>query len=45
MKKLLVIVGIVIFVILLGCAGDLDHHEYIEVNSTRQTRMPFYYEK
>jgi len=44
MKKILVIFAIIGSVILIGCAGELDHHEYIEANATRQTRMPFYYE-
>ena len=37
MKKILAIIAIILLVIL---NGDLDHHEYIEVNSTPVTRLP-----
>lgn len=32
MKKVLIIVAAVAFFVLVLCAGDLDHHEYIEAN-------------
>lgn len=43
-KKLLIIFAIVAAIIVVGLAGQLDHDEYIEVNSTPQTRMPYWYE-
>ena len=45
MKKVLIALAVVATFILVGFAGELDHHEYIEANSVKQTRMPFYYEK
>lgn len=44
LKKILLAVAVLGSVVLIGWAGNLDHDEYIEANSTRQTRMPFYYE-
>lgn len=44
MKKIMIIVALIGAFLLLGTAGELDQHEYIEVNSTPQTRMPFWYE-
>ena len=44
MNKILIALVVIASIILIGCAGELDHHRYIEVNSTKQTRMPFYYE-
>lgn len=43
-KKILIIVAVIGAILLIGTAGELDHDEYIEVNSTPQTRMPFWYE-
>lgn len=43
LKKILIIVILVASILLIGWNGELDHHEYIEVNSTRQTRMPIDY--
>lgn len=43
-KRICIILAIGVAIILVGTAGELDHHEYIEVNSTPKTRMPFYYE-
>ncbi len=44
-KRVLIILSICVAILLVGLVGQLDHDEYIEVNSTKQTRMPFYYEK
>ena len=44
LKKILLAIALVVSVVLIGWAGNLDHDEYIEVNSIRQSRMPFYYE-
>lgn len=43
-KKILVILTIGAAIIVVGLAGQLDHDEYIEVNSTPSIRMPYYYE-
>ena len=39
-KMILTIIAIGLFVWLVGTAGDLDHHEYIEANSTPVVRLP-----
>lgn len=44
LKKIFFALALLLTVVLIGWAGNLDHDEYIEVNSVRQTRMPFYYE-
>lgn len=43
-KKVLAILVIGAAIIVVGLAGQLDHDEYLEVNSTPRTRMPYYYE-
>ena len=43
-EKILVILAIIAVLIAAGLAGNLDHDEYIEVNSKPVTRMPYYYE-
>lgn len=44
-KKVLTILAIGAAIILVGLAGQLDHDEYIEANSTPKTQMPLYYSK
>lgn len=44
-KKVLTILAIGAAIILVGLAGQLDHDEYIEANSTSKTQMPLYYTK
>ena len=44
MKKILVILGVILAIIMVGLAGQLDQDEYIEVNLQPKARMPFYYE-
>lgn len=41
---LLTILAIVLGVLIVGLAGNLDQDEYIEANLTKQTRMPYWYE-
>ena len=43
-KKIMIILAICAAIIIVGLAGQLDQDEYIEVNSTPQTRMPYWYE-
>lgn len=43
-QKLLAIIGVILVVLAVFMVGNLDHDEYIEVNSTKQSRMPFWYE-
>lgn len=43
-KRVLIILAIAGAVLAVGLAGQLDHDEYIEVNSTPKTRMPYWYE-
>jgi hypothetical protein len=43
-KRILIILAIAGAILAVGLAGQLDHDEYIEVNSTPQTRMPYWYE-
>lgn len=43
-KRILVILAIAGAILAVGLAGQLDHDEYIEVNSTPKTRMPYWYE-
>lgn len=43
-KKILIVIGAIIAILALGLVGQMDHDEYIEVNSTPKTRMPYYYE-
>lgn len=42
-KKILVILAIGAAIIVVGLAGQLDHDEYIEANSTPKIHMPYYY--
>ena len=39
-KKLLVAIAIIATVMAVGIVGQLDHDEYIEVNSTPITKLP-----
>ena len=34
LKKILTVVVVAIAILLIGWAGELDHHEYIEANYT-----------
>lgn len=34
LKKVLVVAILVVSILLIGWAGELDHHEYIEANYT-----------
>lgn len=43
-KRILIILAIAGAIFAVGLAGQLDHDEYIEVNSTPKTRMPYWYE-
>lgn len=43
-KRILIILAIAGAILAVGLAGELDQDEYIEVNSTPQTRMPYWYE-
>ena len=43
-KKILLVLAVGAAIIIVGLAGQLDQDEYIEVNSTPKTRMPYYYE-
>lgn len=43
-KRILIILAIAGAILAVGFVGQLDHDEYIEVNSTPKTRMPYWYE-
>ena len=43
-QTILTILAILVAIFVVGLAGNLDQDEFIEVNSTKQTRMPFWYE-
>lgn len=45
MKKILVVVLLIASILAIGWIGELDHHEFIEANSTRQTKMPIEYKR
>lgn len=45
MKKILVVVLLIASILAVGWIGELDHHEFIEANSTRQTKMPIEYKR
>lgn len=45
MKKILAVVILIASILAVGWVGELDHHEYIEANSTRQTKMPIEYKR
>lgn len=38
-KKVLIILGIVAGILVIGLAGQLDHDEYIEANSTPKVQI------
>lgn len=41
MKKIIAIVAAIIVTLIVLLNGDLDHHEYIEVNLMPQVRMQY----
>lgn len=41
MKKLLLVILGLVLLLAVGLAGQLDHDEYIEVNSRPQIRVPY----
>ena len=45
MKKILAVVILIASILAVGWIGELDHHEFIEANSTRQIKMPIEYKR
>jgi len=43
-QKIGLVLAIIVAIIAMMLAGQTDQDEYIEVNSTPVSRMPFYYE-